>query len=162
MSGRYFQKIAKVKIGSLPLSAHVDLSHFKIYLADVGLLRKKADLPSSIILENTSVNIPFKGALAENIVLQELIAAYEKNIYYWADKSNQELDYMIQLHENIIPIEVKYGQNVKSSSLTKYLKTHPDQVGVRFSMKNLRLDGSVLNIPTFLVSELERFYASID
>ncbi len=52
VSGRYFQKIAKVKIGSLPLSAHVDLSHFKIYLADVGLLRKKADLPSSIILEN--------------------------------------------------------------------------------------------------------------
>jgi len=161
VSGRYFQKIAKVKIGSLPLSAHVDLSHFKIYLSDVGLLRKKADLPSSIILENTSSNIPFKGALAENVVLQELIAEYEKNIYYWADKSNQELDYIIQLHENVIPIEVKYGQNVKSSSLTRYLKTHPDQVGVRFSMKNLRLDGSVLNIPTFLVSELERLYESV-
>jgi len=163
VSGNYFHKNIKVKVGEIPLTAYTDLSHFKIYLSDIGLLRAKADFPPSYLFsENASENVPFKGALAENVVLQELVAKFEKDIFYWADKSNHELDFMIQLDTFIVPIEVKFGKNVKSSSLSKYLKDHPDAIGVRFSMKNLKLDSTTLNIPLFMVSELERLYRKIN
>ena len=99
-------------------------------------------------------NNQFMGAIAENFVLQELIANGEKSIFYWAEKQ-YEIDYVITSRQNIIPIEVKVGTNVRSASLSKLLERH--KLGVRFSSKQLRQDGQVLNVPLFMVSELRRF-----
>jgi uncharacterized protein len=160
VSGSYFKKILRVSNNIMPLAAYAESESFKIYLSDVGLLRQKADFDPSLLLSETDgVNIPFKGALAENIVMQELTAAEVGTLYYWMTKNNQELDFMLQIGGDIVPIEVKYGVNVKSKSLSGYLKENPKSIGIKFSMRNLRLDWHTLNIPIFMVSEIERLYA---
>jgi len=138
----------------LPLKGYENTTHFKVYMPDTGLLRKMSDYPISPLLEiKQDKNIQFKGALAENYVLQELNATYTKGVYYWA-KNNYEMDFVIQLKDLVLPIEVKAGQNVKSKSMTNVLESI--NKGVRLSMRNLTFDGQIINIPLVLTSELVR------
>ncbi len=138
----------------LPLKGYENTKHFKVYMPDTGLLRKMSDYPVSSLLEiKKGENIPFKGTIAENYVLQELNAAYRKNIYYWA-KNNYEIDFVIQINDYVLPVEVKAGQNVRSISMTKILESV--DIGVRISMRNLSFDGKLINIPLVLAGELVR------
>ncbi len=154
IAGNYLSKVTITDKYLLPLKGYENIKHFKIYMPDTGLLRAMSDYPVSSLLKNKQEdNIPFKGAMAENYVLQELNAASTKAVYYWA-KNNYEIDFIIQRNDRILPIEVKAGQNVKSKSMTKILEDL--NRGVRISMRNLTFDGKLINIPLVLVSELER------
>ena len=154
IAGNYLSKVPIIDKFQLPLKGYENTKHFKIYMPDTGLLRKMSDYPITSLLKiKQDENIPFKGAMAENYVLQELNATYTKAVYYWA-KNNYEIDFVIQINELILPIEVKAGQNVKSKSMTKVLENL--NKGVRISMRNLAFDGKLINIPLVLVSELDR------
>jgi uncharacterized protein len=154
ISGNYLSKVTMIDKYQLPLKGYEDTNFFKVYMPDTGILRKMSDYPVSSLLElRQDENIPFKGAMAENYVLQELNAVYTKGIYYWA-KNNYEMDFVIQLNGQVLPIEVKAGQNVKSKNMTKILESLDK--GVRISMKNLTFDGRLINIPLVLTSELIR------
>jgi len=156
IAGGYVQKVLKVEKPEIPLLGYTNDSHFKIYMPDIGLLRRKAEYPaSSFSSTNDSLNIPFKGAMTENVVLQELCMLSSKGIFYWANNLN-EVDFVIQREMRIFPIEVKYGENVKSKSLTKLLDEYSHLIGIRYSMKNLSFDGRILNIPLPLISETDR------
>ncbi len=153
-AGNYLNKITMVKKCDLPLKIYEDTKHFKVYMPDTGLLRRMADYPvSSLLTDRKEESIPFKGAIAENYVLQELKAMNNKAVYYWAG-NNYEMDFIIQVDNQILPIEVKAGENVRSKSM-KYLLESLD-IGVRVSMKNLAIDGKLINIPLALSSELLR------
>jgi len=91
--------------------------------------------------------------MAENYVLQELRGSYRRGIYYWAD-TNYEIDFLIQHHDMVLPIEVKAGGNVRSKSMRKVLEGIDK--GVRLSMKNLTENGRLINIPLALAGELPR------
>ncbi len=153
----FVNKIMRITKPGLPLSAYDDLSAFKIYMNDIGLLRRHAHLASSAFSEGTRLFTEFKGALTENFVYQSLIRQFEVSPRYWAE-APYEVDFVIQKENEIFPIEAKAGTNVKATSIKHYREQYEKDTEfvIRLSLKNLSLDGKVLNVPLFMVDELDR------
>ena len=149
-------KIYNVSKPSMPLVAYDDLSSFKLYLCDVGLLRKMTDLDSKVIIEGNRLFEEFKGALTENYVLQTL-SAMGLNPYYYTFDNRYEIDFIIQQKNEIIPIEVKSGECKNSTSLKIYNEKYNPPIRFRFSMKNLNKDNNLVNIPLFMIEYLLKF-----
>ena len=149
-------KIYNVSKPAVPLNAYNDLSSFKIYMMDVGLLRRMAKLDSRIIIEGNRLFEEFKGALTENFILNQLISVYNNEPNYYTFDRN-EIDFIIQTNNKIIPIETKSGKSTNNTSLKKYNEKNDNELSIRFSMNNLKKDGKVLNIPLFMVQYIERF-----
>jgi predicted AAA+ superfamily ATPase len=135
---------------SLPIAAYDDLSAFKVYLLDVGLLRKLSNLDPIAIKEGNRLFVEFKGALSENYVLQSLVMQFEVLPRYWTSGNQAEVDFLLQYRNEVIPIEVKSEQNIQGKSLTVYNKTFQPSFRIRYSLKNLSYDGGLLNIPLFM------------
>lgn len=148
-------KIYNITKPSMPLSAYNDLAAFKIYLNDVGLLRKMTDLDSKIIAEGNKLFEEFKGALTENYVLQMLLATGINPNYFTFD-NRYEIDYIIQYRNEIIPMEVKSSENVNNISLKNYNEKYNPIKRIRFSMKNLNQDDNLINIPLFMVEYVKK------
>lgn len=149
-------KTYNVTKADFPLKAYNDLSAFKIYMNDVGLLRKMSNLDSKIVVEGDKLFEEFKGAFTENYVLNMLISTLNSVPNYYTFDRN-EIDFVIQFKNNIIPIEVKANKSTNSTSLTKYNEKFNNEISVRFSMNNLSKDGKILNIPLFLIEYVEKF-----
>lgn len=146
-------KIYRSSAPGLPISAYDDLAAFKLYLVDVGLLRRLAMLAPTAFGEGNRLFTEFKGSLSENFVLQSLRNQFEATPRYWTmDNPRYEVDFLIQRENDIIPIEVKAEDNIESRSLKKFKEKYGDRVKirVRFSLSNLKLDDDVLNIPLFM------------
>lgn len=146
-------KIYRSSAPGLPISAYDDLAAFKIYLVDVGLLRRLALLAPTAFGEGNRLFTEFKGALSENYVLQSLRNQFEAMPRYWAiDNPPFEVDFLIQRENEIIPVEVKAEDNIESKSLKKFKEKYSESIKlrVRFSLNNLKLDNDVLNIPLFM------------
>jgi predicted AAA+ superfamily ATPase len=141
----------------LPLSGYDDLSAFKIYLADVGLLRRLAKLPPEIVLNNSPIYTEFKGAMTENYVLQSLVTQFEVTPRYWTSEGKAEVDFLLQDNMRIIPVEVKSAHSVASKSLHVYNETFRPDLRIRYSFNNLKKDGNLLNIPVFLADWTKKF-----
>lgn len=143
-------KIFNITKPDFPLNAYTDLSSFKLYMLDIGLLRRKANLDSRIVIEGNKLFEEFKGALTENYVLNMLIYLNNSNPnYYVFDR--HEIDFMIQEKNKIIPIEVKSSESVNNTSLTKFNSMNDNEISIRFSTNNLNKSGKILNIPLFMV-----------
>lgn len=139
--------------------AYDDLSAFKLYMIDVGLLRRLALLAPTAFGEGNRLFAEFKGALSENYVLQSFRNQFEAIPRYWAtDRPRNEVDFIIQRENDIIPVEVKSEDNVESRSLKQYKEKYGEKVPirVRMSLKNLKLNGDMLNIPLFLADQTDR------
>lgn len=144
---------------SLPLSAYDDLSAFKIYLHDVGLLRRLSQLDPVAIAEGNRLLTEFKGALTENFVLESLVQQFEGSPRYWKSESKAEVDFLIQYENMILPIEVKSDENVKSKSLAFYRKEFNPVLSIRYSLRNLKRDEGLINIPLFMVDYTKKILA---
>ena len=152
-------KVFRISAPGLPLSAYEDLSAFKLYLADVGVLRRLSRLDPSAFREGNRLFTEFKGALTENFVLQSLLPQLDAVPYYWARLNpSYEVDFVLQCANDIIPVEVKSDTNIKSRSLKKYAEMFAAEtkLRVRFSLNNLRVDDDVLNIPLFMADHAVR------
>ena len=136
---------------ALPLSAYDDLSAFKMYLSDVGLLRRLSALDPIAVVEGNRLFTEFKGALTENFILQSLILQFEQMPRYWSSGNKAEIDFLIQYKNDIIPIEVKSNEYVKSRSLALYNEMYKPKLRIRFSLRNIKVDGNLMNIPLFMV-----------
>lgn len=159
VSARLVHKVYRSSAPGLPVSAYDDLAAFKIYLVDVGLLRRLSLLAPTAFGEGNRLFTEFKGALTENYVLQTLITRFEVPPRYWSQTNPPyEVDFLIQRDNDIIPIEVKSEANTTSRSLKKFKELFGSQVKlrVRFSLDNLRLDADVLNIPLFMADQADR------
>lgn len=158
MDARLVHKIYRSTAPGLPVSAYDDLSAFKIYLVDVGLLRHLAQLAPTAFGEGNRLFTEFKGTLTENFVLQTLLTQFEVVPRYWSrNNPPYEEDFLIQRDNAIFPVNVKSEANT-SKSLRKFKELFPEQVKlrVRLSLDNLKLDGDVLNIPLFLADQTDR------
>lgn len=149
-------KIYDVKKAEFPLKAYTDLSAFKIYMNDVGLLRRMANLDSRIVVEGDKLFRKFKGAFTENYILNMLNIVFDLVPNYFTFDRN-EIDFVIQNKNKIIPIEVKSNKSTNNISLTKYSEKFDNELSIRFSMNNLAKDGKILNVPLFLIEYIEKF-----
>ncbi|HEY4110079.1 ATP-binding protein [Puia sp.] len=149
-------RLYRISKPGLPLSAYDDLSAFKLYLIDVGLLRRLSFLNPIAIREGNRLFMEFKGALSENFILQHLIANFEGTPRYWTSGGQAEVDFLIQVKNDIIPIEVKSDENIRSKSLAVYNELYQPPVRIRYSLRNLKKDDGLLNIPLFMVDYTEK------
>ena len=159
VDARLVHKIYRSTAPGLPMSAYDDIAAFKIYMVDVGLLRRLAQLAPTAFGEGNRLFTEFKGALTENFVLQTLLTQFEVVPRYWSQNNPPyEIDFLIQRENDIIPIEVKSETNIAGKSLRKFKELFPHQVKlrVRFSLNNLKLDDDVLNIPLFMADHADR------
>lgn len=148
-------KIFNVTKADFPLNAYTDLSSFKLYMSDVGLLRRKANLDSRIVIEGNRLFEEFKGALTENFILDMLLFKFEdRPNYYVFDR--HEIDFIIQYKNEIIPIEVKAGESTNNTSLTKFNEANKNKISIRFSIKNLDKSGKILNVPIFMAEYVDK------
>jgi predicted AAA+ superfamily ATPase len=138
------------KSPKLPLIAYDDLHAYKIYCFDVGLLRRMSRLDPIAFTEGNRLFMEFKGALIENYILQSLAPQIDAEARYWTSDVKAEVDFIIQWKNEIIPIEVKADENIKSRSLTLYHQQYKCPLRIRYSLKNLELKDGLLNIPHFL------------
>jgi len=155
-------KINRCSKPGIPISAYDDLSAFKLFLLDVGLLQVMAGLDHQVFQAGNQLFSEFKGALTENYILQSLIPQFEKIPRYWVSEGKAEVDFLIQYKNQIIPIEVKSEENVKSKSLAIYHQKYCPPLRIRFSMKNLQFRDGLLNIPLFLADETKKIIDLID
>jgi predicted AAA+ superfamily ATPase len=146
---------------SIPLSAYDDLTAFKIYLPDVGLLRRLSQLDTVAIAEGNRLLTEFKGALTENFVLSSLLQQFEGFPRYWKSGNKAEIDFLVQYKNEIIPVEVKSDENVRSKSLAYYRKKFNPQLSVRFSLRNLKQEEGLINIPLFMADYTKKLISII-
>jgi predicted AAA+ superfamily ATPase len=129
-------KVAKIEKPFMPLSSYADFSYFKLYMADVGLLRRMSKLPAAAFLESSDVFKEFKGAVAENFVLCELVNKRGEVPFYWKSGNTAEVDFVVQSGMGIVPVEVKSADNTRARSLSEYVKKYaPARIAV-VSLKN--------------------------
>ena len=130
-----------------PLSAFDRLDQFKLFIFDTGLLKHMAGIDNSAILLKNDYQ--FKGPLTENYVLQQLRGQFEVEPRYYSDK-NSELDFVLQYGSDVIPIEVKSGEDKSAPSFKKYVSDHCPEYALRFSKRGYRKDGLITNLPLYL------------
>ncbi len=150
-------KVCKIERPFIPLSSYADDTSFKLYMSDVGILRKLSKLPYEVVLDATPNYREFKGSMTENYVLCELLGDNCDTAYYWSSGNTAEVDFVVQSGAEIIPIEVKSEKNVKARSLAEYRKKYEPKYAVKTSMRVETGGDAVLNIPLYLISGLNRF-----
>lgn len=143
----------------LPIVAYSEIDAFKIYLADIGLLRSVLRIPLAAFSEGNRLFTAFNGALTENYVFQSLMTQFDAAPHYWSQNNPPyEVTFLLQRENDIIPVDVSPEAKKISSSMKKFSKLFPkvSALRVRFSLENLKLDGNVLNIPLFMADDANR------
>lgn len=136
----------KIKKAEIPLKVYIDEDMFKLYLSDVGLLTSITEIKYPDIMLEKSFD--YKGAITENYISQEF-KSKDISLYYWTYGRNAEVDFIIYNNDGIIPIEVKSGDNVKSSSLNLYIKENHPKYAIRISTKNFGFENNIKSIPLY-------------
>ncbi|MDR1247244.1 MAG: ATP-binding protein [Clostridiales Family XIII bacterium] len=149
-------KVTKIEKPYVPLSAYADESYFKLYLSDVGLLRKMAGLSAGFILQKNDAFREFKGAMTENYFLEEWLHGRDAKVFYWKSGNIAEVDFIVQHDVDIIPVEVKSERNDKAKSLAEYRKKYSPKISVKTSMNNVSM-GDVRHIPLYLLWQAEKY-----
>lgn len=149
-------KISRVSKPGVPLKAYEDISSFKLFPVDIGLLCAMTDLDQKTLIEGNLLFTEFKGALTEQYVFQELRFLESFPIFYWsAERATAETDFLIQYKNRFIPIEVKAEENLRSKSLKVFNEKFNPAITIRFSMSDFRNDKWLKNIPLYAVSKLK-------
>ncbi len=151
-------KVGRAKKGLIPLAAYQDLSAFKLFVLDVGLLGAMSRLPASVLLDGNRLFADYKGAFTEQFVFQQLKNTDGMDVYYWtADNARAEIDFLVQCGELIAPIEVKAEENLQAKSLRLFVENNPHLKGIRFSMSPYREQNRMTNFPLYCVNYLTRW-----
>lgn len=147
----------------LPLKHYENTTAFKVYMLDQAILRIMAELPPEAVVAKGDLLKEFKGAMAENYVLCSLLAQGFNVPHYWTLSGNKaEVDFLIQHGIEILPIEVKADANISGQSFKVYQDKYKPELRLRFSLKNLNMNGNILNIPIFLCDWLKKIIAAVD
>lgn len=151
-------KVYNISKPGMPLSAYQEKDAFKVYTCDCGLLRRLARLPATVVTDPIANYTEFKGAMAENAVLQSLMPIMDvQKPCYWTSDRKAEVEFVIQWGEHIIPIEVKAEDNISGNSLAEYNKKYNPAFRIRFSMLNLQFNSGLLSSPSPLAGWYSKF-----
>lgn len=139
-------KIYDTELPFLPLKAYDNLSAFKLYLFDVGLLRALSQLPPTIFTSEIGMFREFKGAFAENIVLQNLVPQFPVLPRYWTSAGRAEIDFILQYKDGIYPIEIKASNNNSSKSLKLYIDKYGPRKAIIISKDNFSIEEKIIRL----------------
>ena len=140
-------KCDKTSRGDVPPNMYADVSSFKIYMSDVGLLSNKSKITNNNIDEYNQL---YRGAITENYVAEEL-KTNGYDLYYWEATTGSEVDFIIIKDEKIVPIEVKSSENTKSKSLNSFVKQYKPDYSIRISSKNFGFENGIKSVPLYAV-----------
>lgn len=148
-------RVHKVNEPHIPLSAYKELSFFKLFFVDIGLLGAMSELDLHSVIEGNRLFVEFKGALTEQYVLQQIMSDTTYTPYYYGTAAATfEQDFLIQKGMDAVPIEVKAETNIHSKSLKAfYDKFHPS-ISIRLSLLNYKEQDWLVNIPLYAVSNM--------
>lgn len=145
-------KVHRISKPVVPLKFYEDMSSFKLFLLDCGLLGALSETPPEQILIGDNVFEEYKGAFTENYVLQQLKSLPRTFVYYYSnDNSTLEIDFVVQHEAHVIPIEVKAEENLRAKSLRQFVTDNSGLHGVRFSMSDYREQDWLTNVPLWAV-----------
>ena len=151
-------RIFSISKPGMPLSAYEETDAFKVYACDCGLLRRLAHLPATVVTDPIANYTEFKGAMAENAVLQSVMPLMDNQTpYYWTSPGTAEVEFVIQWDDEIIPVEVKAEENINGNSLSVYFKKYAPHYRMRFSMLNLQYNSGLLSSPAPLAGWLDKW-----
>lgn len=145
-------KSHRVSKPGIPLAAYQNISAFKLFLHDVGLLGAMAGLNVRTIIEGDEIFTEFKGALTEQYVMQQLRLESERYIGYWTnERSTAEVDFVIQEEGEVIPIEVKSGENLKAKSFRLFCEKFQPKKAIRTSLTDYKEESWMENVPLYAI-----------
>ena len=144
----------------LPLAFQADATFFKVYMSDVGLLRRKSGVSHKTIMEDSELYRNFKRAFTENYVLNELLSL-GIHPYFWRSSNTAELDFLFEHEDKIIPVEAKAEQHTRAKSYRQFCSRYEPQIGFKFSMKNVG-DNKVeatktYSVPLYMIWRLKEY-----
>ena len=147
---------------NIPLKAYEDISSYKLFTFETGLLMRLAGLDPKVFVYGDLFFKEFKGSLVENYVAQCLKMRVNKNLYYWTSAGKAELDFLVEYQNKVVPIEVKSGSQTKAKSLAVYKQKYNPQLRIRISNLNLNLTDDLLNVPLFYADKLDVLVSKIN
>lgn len=151
--GGMIHRVSNVSAPRLPLKSYEDKAFFKIFAVDIGLLGAMCGLDPDTIVKGNNIFTEFKGALTEQYVLQQLKLKHDP--YYWSKpNARQEIDFLLQIGSEIVPIEVKAEENLKAKSLRQFVLDNKPDTAYRTSMSNFREEEWMTNLPLYAVSTI--------
>jgi len=152
-------RILNVSKPEYPLRAYEIMNYFKLFLLDAGLIKHMARLSNKSIL--LSEDFQFKGALAENYVLEQLLPLlnYEPNFYAYAQ--DREIDFILQHGEVILPIEVKSGENLRAISFKNYIEKYKPEISIKLSAKEYMKNDAIINVPLYFAGKTLELVAAM-
>ena len=142
-------QINRITTPSIPLKFYEEMSVFKLFVLDIGLMGAMSDAPAESIIVADTLFKEYKGAFTENYVMSQLATTEIPVFYHTVEKSRIELDFVIQLEDNVYPMEVKAEENVKAKSMKTFIENNPELTGIRLSMKNHETQPWLENIPLY-------------
>ena len=156
-------RVFSISKPGMPLSAYEETDAFKVYTCDCGLLRRLAHLPATVVTDPIANYTEFKGAMAENAVLQSIKPLLDDQTpYYWTSSGTAEVEFVIQWDDKIIPVEVKAEENISGNSLSEYNKKYAPPYRMRFSMLNLQYNSGLLSSPAPLAGWIDKWMSMLN
>jgi Predicted ATPase (AAA+ superfamily) len=148
-------KVRRTKEPKVPLEMYTDNTHFKVYVADIGILRKMTKMPSNFIFSKDKEYDDLRRALAENFVLNEMIPQIDHIPYHWISDRGAEVDFIVQIGSLAVPVEAKAGSN-KSKSLAEYIKTYEPKIAVATAPGN-NVSSVVKHMPLYTLWRMQEY-----
>lgn len=145
-------KVERVNEAKMPLKFYVDISSFKLFLLDCGLLGAMSETPPEKLLVAENGMEESKGAFTENYVMSQLVATHDTSVFYYSNDAKLEIDFLIQHGSEIVPIEAKAEENLRAKSLSTFVASHSEMHGLRFSMSDYREQDWMTNVPLYAIT----------
>lgn len=148
-------QVYKITKPGLPIGAYEDLDSFKLFVLDVGLLGALVNLDAKTILDRYEIFQEFKGAMAEQYVLQQFKTIKDLPVYYWTNEtSRSEVDFVIQIDSKVVPVEVKAATNLKARSLKIYMEQFKPELALRTSLADYKKTDNLIDLPLYTIEKI--------
>ena len=154
-------KVGRINAAGVPLRAYEDLKAFKLFLVDVGLLSCMAGIHYRTLLDGNQLFVEFKGALSEQYVCQQLKTLENIDVYYYTnERGSCEVDFVLDIENNIIPLEVKAEVNLRAKSLKMFHEKNSPEISIRTSMMDYKREEWLLNLPLYAITQIRNMVES--
>lgn len=150
-------RVNKITKPDLPITAYEDFNSFKLFVLDVGLLGAMTDLQANTIIDGNRIFEEFKGAIAEQYVLQQFKTIKDLPVFYWSNETSRaEIDFVIQIKSDVVPVEVKAERNLQAKSLKVYMEKFKPNYAIRTSMADYKKTNNLIDLPLYGIEIINR------